>query len=282
MYNQDKLINILKTSIGEKSLNEFARTSGVDAAYISRIINKVRTTPPSPKILERIANASHGIADYQELMQICGYTEQTLESNVSSIYNKIKEYHKYINNGKNDDDNFYEIEGFIENFQQYLYILEQNIVKKSKKPIFLEDIFDFAHVIENYKYIAGFILLYNEFLQLLQLEDYIDIINYTFIDCLNIDNIYNNLYTFEVLELLSLHSKNIVLKSFDNEFIKYINNFSHCLSLAHLKEFDNNTLIELFKKKSQNDTFNNNYIDDNNNPQYYMCPVYRSNFSWAT
>ena len=43
------------------------------------------------------------------------------------------------------------------------------------------------------------------------------------------------------------------MQSFDNELdnlIKYISSFSRCLSLAHLSEFDNNSLIDIFKKKA--------------------------------
>lgn len=73
MYNQNKFIEILKKCQSDMSLNEFARLSNVDAGYLSRIINKKKDTPPSPKILEKISKVSKGTTTYEELMQICGY-----------------------------------------------------------------------------------------------------------------------------------------------------------------------------------------------------------------
>ena len=241
-------------------------------------MNAKLDAPPKPKILEKLANSSNGVITYKELLNICGYTEKTLENNVLSIYNMLKSYHRYMNNGKVNKSNLYELEGFIEHFQTYLYLLEKNIKTKSENSILLTDIFDFSYVIEDYKYIAGFILLYNEFLKLLQNEKYVNIINYYFVDCLDIDDIYNNLYNFEILELLSLHSKNVILKYSNDEFLKYINNFSHCLSLSHLKDLDNNVLTELFKRKAQNQpkVDASNCLVEHNSCKYQirMLPVY--------
>lgn len=76
MYNQDKLIDIIKASQGHLSLNEFARISDIDSAYLSRILNKKRTNPPSPKVLKKLADASHGVTTYEELMTICGHIDE--------------------------------------------------------------------------------------------------------------------------------------------------------------------------------------------------------------
>lgn len=87
MYNQNKLINIIKKCQGQYSLNEFSKISNVDSAYLSRILNKKRTNPPSPKILEKIAKASNGITSYLELMEVCGYIEAN-NANLFSLYNE--------------------------------------------------------------------------------------------------------------------------------------------------------------------------------------------------
>ncbi len=75
MYQHDLLIEIIKKAQGDNSLNEFSRLSDIDSAYLSRIINKKRTNPPSPKILEKLARVSKWITTYEELMQICGYLD---------------------------------------------------------------------------------------------------------------------------------------------------------------------------------------------------------------
>lgn len=91
MYNQEKFINILKKIKNGYSLNEFARKTEVDVAYLWRIMNNKKTNPPTPKVLKRIAESSGGITTYDELMEVCGYIDLTniymkpLEKNVNCI-----------------------------------------------------------------------------------------------------------------------------------------------------------------------------------------------------
>ncbi len=73
MYNQDKFIEILKKCKDDSSLNEYARLTNVDVGYLSRILNKKRSSPPSPAILKKIADTSKNITSYEELMETCGY-----------------------------------------------------------------------------------------------------------------------------------------------------------------------------------------------------------------
>lgn len=71
-----KISEILSKIITKyNSLNEFARKSDISSAYISKLINLKYRNPPTPRILEKIANASKGVTTYAELMQICGYVE---------------------------------------------------------------------------------------------------------------------------------------------------------------------------------------------------------------
>lgn len=78
MFDNNLFSKILqKISNTYSSISEFAEKSEVNRTYLSKYINMKLENPPTPKILERIANASHGIIDYQELMQICGYNKFT-------------------------------------------------------------------------------------------------------------------------------------------------------------------------------------------------------------
>lgn len=75
MFNKYKFSKILADIY--KSYNnqrEFAEAADVNRAYLSQYINQKFDTPPSPKILSKIANASKGITTYEELMFICDYT----------------------------------------------------------------------------------------------------------------------------------------------------------------------------------------------------------------
>ena len=65
------------------TMTEFSEKSGVNRTYLSQYINHKLNNPPSPKILEKIANSSNGITTYNELMQICGYIFITELTNTS-------------------------------------------------------------------------------------------------------------------------------------------------------------------------------------------------------
>lgn len=287
MFDKSKFAQIIK-NIKEtyNSQEEFSKKSGIGRTYLSQYMNMRLDEPPLPRMLEKLAKASHGITTYKDLMKICGYTEKTLENKAYSIYATIKEYYKNFTNSENIQDISYELNVTIERFQNYIYKLSESLASVFNEKIFLRDEFNLATIIEDYKYVGGFLLLYNEFLMLLKNEDYIDIKNYVFIDYSNIENIYDNLHNFENLELFSLCSEDITLKNRDNELnniIEYIDSFSRYLSLSLLSDFDSNSLTELFKEKVKGyrATITNRLSDgykkkvfSNCGDQFYMCPVY--------
>lgn len=74
MFFKDEFAEILsKINDSYSTMTEFANTAKLDRTYISKYINKKLSNPPTPKILEKIANASKGITSYEQLMRICGY-----------------------------------------------------------------------------------------------------------------------------------------------------------------------------------------------------------------
>lgn len=76
MFDKENFSDIL-TQIYRTYNNQrdFAETTGVNRAYLSQYMNRKLENPPSPKILERIAKASNKLITYEELMRVCGYTE---------------------------------------------------------------------------------------------------------------------------------------------------------------------------------------------------------------
>lgn len=89
MFNIKKFSDILqKISDSYSSISEFAEKSEVNRTYLSKYINQKLDSPPTPKILEKIANSSRGIVSYSDLMSICGYIDE----------NKVKNL--YVNNYK--------------------------------------------------------------------------------------------------------------------------------------------------------------------------------------
>lgn len=84
MFDKNKFSKILK-QINEtyNSMTEFAQKASFDRTYISKYINLKLDNPPTPKILEKIANSSNGITTYGELMKMCGYIK---ENTVKHLY----------------------------------------------------------------------------------------------------------------------------------------------------------------------------------------------------
>lgn len=120
MYNQDILINIItELKSNYPSLNEFAKKADVNAGYISKILNKRTTNPPTPSILEKLSNTSilHKDEYYSKMMSACGYLNDTVsnveieiaknKSNSISIDEKKKKLLEYIS--KNNIENLFAV-----------------------------------------------------------------------------------------------------------------------------------------------------------------------------
>lgn len=90
MFNKETFSEIL-TKIYKTYSNQrdFADATEVNRAYLSQYMNKKLDNPPTPKILEKIANASKGVTSYEELMLVCGYFDN-FYNNKSLILKKYK------------------------------------------------------------------------------------------------------------------------------------------------------------------------------------------------
>ena len=80
MFNKKAFANVLqKISATYSSISEFAKKSEVNRTYLSKYINMKLDNPPTPKILEKISDASNGIITYKDLMLICNYIDDKLD-----------------------------------------------------------------------------------------------------------------------------------------------------------------------------------------------------------
>ena len=70
-----KILKEISNSYG--SINKMAKETGVTASYISKLIRLLYDSPPSPEILKKISDNSNFITNYDTLMNICGYLENT-------------------------------------------------------------------------------------------------------------------------------------------------------------------------------------------------------------
>ncbi len=133
MFEQKKFSNILnKIKDAYGSVSELAKYTHQSRSYFSKYINLRIDKPPTPKVLEKIANASKGITTYEELMQICGYISLSgmydinLNSNEMNILSKmLLDYKEFLNSNKSS----------IEKFDEQKYL--SNLSKESKEKIII-------------------------------------------------------------------------------------------------------------------------------------------------
>lgn len=133
MFKKNDFSQILqKITDTYSSITEFATQSEVNRTYLSKYINMKLDSPPAPKILEKIADSSKNIISYNELMQICGYTEETIEEVCdSTFYDLTKICAKFAT----DPSDSYEISCSIEYFNDYINDLSDNLYVPTFKRI---------------------------------------------------------------------------------------------------------------------------------------------------
>lgn len=106
MFNDKKFTEILtKIKNYYGSISDFANAADVGRSYLSKYINNRLPSPPTPKILEKIAEASNGITNYDELMQICGYLNtSSKEIVIQNILNNFNDKIDLLNIPNLDKD----------------------------------------------------------------------------------------------------------------------------------------------------------------------------------
>ena len=76
MFNKEEFSRILlKIQANYNNQEDFAKYSGIGRTSISQYINCKIEIPPKPHLLEKLADASKGITNYNELLWVCGYKQ---------------------------------------------------------------------------------------------------------------------------------------------------------------------------------------------------------------
>lgn len=85
-----EILQIMSSNYG--SINKMAKKTGVTASYISKLIRLQYNSPPSPEILQKLSDNSISLTSYDNLMYICGYSNNTKQNinNNSINFNFIK------------------------------------------------------------------------------------------------------------------------------------------------------------------------------------------------
>lgn len=96
MFDKIKFAQTLNTiNDSYNTMTEFAEKSKVNRTYISQYINMKLDSPPTPKILEKLASASNNIVTYKDLMIMCGYLQDEVKNYVD-LSEKLAQNKAYI------------------------------------------------------------------------------------------------------------------------------------------------------------------------------------------
>ena len=217
MFDIDTFSNTLqKIANTYESITEFAEKSGVNRTYISKYINKKLTTPPTPKILAKIVQSSHGIATYIQLMVVCGYYQEPSKEIEKYIYNVFNEISNYSND-------YSIIKTLLNSFIHYQNDLIDSFQYEDKKRVL-----KISHYIESSKISMPYFMVLHDLL-----VKYLEKSNIIYIDNPNL--------------LIDWHNS--------IEVSNYINNFSSPILFSYNSKFfklnkniDNIQLIEIIKQ----------------------------------
>lgn len=73
MFDKVRFRDLLKFAMGEDSVTDFAKKSKVNRTYLSKLLNLKLDSPPSPKIIDKIASKAKNYVSYEALMVEAGY-----------------------------------------------------------------------------------------------------------------------------------------------------------------------------------------------------------------
>lgn len=73
--DNNRLIELLTLAKGDRSWNQYALNSGVDAGHLSRLRKENFIKPPKPDLLNRLAQKAYNGVTYEQLMIASGYLD---------------------------------------------------------------------------------------------------------------------------------------------------------------------------------------------------------------
>lgn len=250
-YDKNKFLNILdrlKKFFG--SQNKMAEELGLSSSYITKIYDENTKNPPAPEYLQKIATNSKGITTYDELMEICGYKEESLETIAYNTYLDIKKFTLERDADEyNCSDTIYSC---LEDFQDYIKKLKNNLNSSLHTKILFNTYFKEEDIIEDYLYVSNFLYVYNTLISYLKKKEYVELSKYNLINWLKTEDFYNNISVLNDLELLSYTSQNIKfidINNNKNDIINILNTFNSYINMAYLSDVDNNEITQFFKEK---------------------------------
>ncbi|MCK8824696.1 hypothetical protein [Fuchsiella alkaliacetigena] len=90
-FNRDRFKKLIEKAQGDREQMEFAKESDLPLSYISHAINKEVYTPPAPRVLKRIADASQNNVTYEDLMDAAGYLDGVAKIEFNNKISKLEQ-----------------------------------------------------------------------------------------------------------------------------------------------------------------------------------------------
>jgi len=138
MFNKEEFSKILlNIQANYNNQEDFAKYSGIGRTSISQYINCKIEIPPKPHLLEKIAQASKGLTNYNELLWICGYKQMIDE--YSLLVNGDLKYLDKLFEGKelNNDEKIQELNKLKAGLVNYLNSCNNQIEELKTRDKFL-------------------------------------------------------------------------------------------------------------------------------------------------
>lgn len=85
-----ELIKLIKKAQGNRTLNQFALATDIDAGHLSRLLKGNFVNPPIPDTLKKISDHSHNEVSYESLLRAAHYIDDSIKlpQNYNVIDNK--------------------------------------------------------------------------------------------------------------------------------------------------------------------------------------------------
>lgn len=80
VYKKEEFAKLLKLAKGNRSVNQYARESGVSAAHISRLLRSLLDNPPTPATIDKFAQTAYNNITYRDLMIAAGHISLASQS----------------------------------------------------------------------------------------------------------------------------------------------------------------------------------------------------------
>ncbi len=73
MFDKERFAALLVRAQGDRSLNEYARQTGISSAHISRLSRALLDAPPNPQTIKQLSDQAYNGVTYEEMMVVAGH-----------------------------------------------------------------------------------------------------------------------------------------------------------------------------------------------------------------